>query len=257
MGLRGTRCETSHHLPKCGGISVPLLLMRTLSRPTTHHSTDRCCVRVAGPIGCDYPNNRLSAPYRWRVPSLASTRQSSRMSADTCESRFPTTKPAPMRRRAHELSWLRWIAAGSLSDDLLRVVRGEGRFSQPAQPGIRRHRQNNVSETGGIPHVHRFDNNDSSQQRQLPRHQTVPGLFRHPRKSVDGIFRSNTVGFHRDKARNNTKCDSRGGAVGRCGADVTDEGREAMRPPAPKGRAACRRNNDSLPGSRGTGHRRR
>ena len=167
----------------------PVVADAGLERPTTHHSTDRCCVRVAGPIGCDYPNNRLSAPYRWRVPSLASTRQSSRMSADTCESRFPTTKPAPMRRRAHELSWLRWIAAGSLSDDLLRVVRGEGRFSQPAQPGIRRHRQNNVSETGGIPHVHRFDNNDSSQQRQLPRHQTVPGLFRHPRKSVDGIFR--------------------------------------------------------------------
>ena len=191
MDLRGTRCETSHHLPKCGGISIPLSLMRTLSRPTTHHSTDRCCVRVAGPIGCDYPNNRLSAPYRWRVPSLASTRQSSRMSADTCESRFPTTKPAPMRRRAHELSWLRWIAAGGLSDDLLRVVRGEGRFSQ-----------------------------------------------RRNRESV-AIGRS------------------RGCAVGRCGADVTDEGREAMRPPAPKGRAACRRNNDSLPGSRGTGHRRR
>ena len=145
MDLRGTRCETSHHLPKCGGISVPLSLMRTFSRPTTHHSTDRYCVRVAGPIGCDYPNNRLSAPYRWRVPSLASTRQSSRMSADTCESRFPTTKPAPMRRRAHELSWLRWIAAGGLLDDPLRAVRGEGRFSQPAQPGICRHRQNNVS----------------------------------------------------------------------------------------------------------------
>ena len=50
MDLRGTRCATSHHLPKCGGISVPLSLTRTLSRHTTHHSTDRCCVRVAGPI---------------------------------------------------------------------------------------------------------------------------------------------------------------------------------------------------------------
>ena len=30
-----------------------------------------------------------------------------------------------MRKRAHELSWLRWIAAGGLSDDLLRAVRGE------------------------------------------------------------------------------------------------------------------------------------
>ena len=137
MGLRGTRCETSHHLPKCGGISIPLSLMRTLSRPTTHHSTDRCCVRVAGPIGCDYPNNRLSAPYRWRVPSLASTRQSSRMSADTCESRFPTTKPAPMRRHAHELSWLRWIAAGGLSDEPLRGFRRQSGLRHASITAVR------------------------------------------------------------------------------------------------------------------------
>ena len=54
------------------------------------------------------------------------------------------------------------------------------------------------------PHPHRFDNNDSSQQRQLPRHQSVPGLLRHPRKSVCGTIRSITVVFQREKEKNNS-----------------------------------------------------
>ena len=53
------------------------------------------------------------------------------------------------------------------------------------------------------PPPHRFNNNDSS-QRQLHRHRNLPGLFRHPRQSVDGIVRSNTVRFQRNKVTNNT-----------------------------------------------------
>ena len=54
------------------------------------------------------------------------------------------------------------------------------------------------------PPPHRFNNNDSS-QRQLHRHRNLPGLFRHPRQSVDGIVRSNTVRFQRNKVTNNSR----------------------------------------------------
>ena len=58
------------------------------------------------------------------------------------------------------------------------------------------------------PPPHRFNNNDSS-QRQLHRHRNLPGLFRHPRQSVDGIVRSNTVRFQRNKVTNNTRSTDR------------------------------------------------
>ena len=54
------------------------------------------------------------------------------------------------------------------------------------------------------PPPHRFNSNDSS-QRQPHRHRNLPGLFRHPRQSVDGIVRSNTVGVQRNKVTNNTQ----------------------------------------------------
>ena len=53
------------------------------------------------------------------------------------------------------------------------------------------------------PYPHRFCNSDSW-ERQRHRLQTVPGLLRHPRKSVDGTTRSEIVTIQREKARNNT-----------------------------------------------------
>ena len=69
------------------------------------------------------------------------------------------------------------------------------------------------------PPPHRFNNNDSS-QRQLHRHRNLPGLFRHPRQSVDGIVRSNTVRFQRNKVTNNRRSCPRGSlpTASRCAA---------------------------------------
>ena len=74
------------------------------------------------------------------------------------------------------------------------------------------------------PHPHRFCNNDSW-ERQHHRHQPVPGLLRHPRKSVDGIVQSIPVGVPRGNARNNS-------VWVRLGALVTAEIRRSSTHPA-------------------------
>ena len=96
------------------------------------------------------------------------------------------------------------------------------------------------------PPPHRFNNNDSS-QRQLHRHRNLPGLFRHPRQSVDGIVRSNTVRFQRNKVTNNIRAALKPCIAPRLGPNVSLAGEPRLIPKlqpaaARRGRSPARAN---------------
>ena len=105
----------------------------------------------------------------------------------------------PMSRRDYDR------APAAPSSDGVRVLRTERRPTDRVGTGwaSARHLPTPCPHSPlSRPHPHRFRNNDSC-ERRLRRHPAVPGILRHPRKSVTGTIRPNPRGIPRENAKNN------------------------------------------------------